>query len=166
MSQRHGPAVDVVPVRGDAELPAQGHLLDRERLVELVQVHFVAPPAGLLPHLPHGLFRGHHHQLGRDSRCGVRHDLREGLPPEPLRHLHRSHHDRRGAVVESGRIACCHRSSLLEDGRKGREGLSRGVAPRPLVRVHSHRPLLPRDFDRNDLLPKQPRIDGGDGAPV
>src|SRR5262245_3813777 len=67
VAESDGSAVDVVPARVDLQDAPERDLLDRERLVELVEIDVGVLPAGLLPHLPDRLLRRHHDPLGRHA---------------------------------------------------------------------------------------------------
>src|SRR6185503_19984446 len=54
MAESHGTPADVVLGGVQAEHPAERDLLDRKRLVELVQIDAVGRPARLLPEHAHG----------------------------------------------------------------------------------------------------------------
>src|SRR5579859_293030 len=169
MTNSHCAAVDVDLVGIQAELAHDTEGLNRESLIQFIEVDIFILPAGFLPNLANCPDRSHHDPFGFDAVGGLRDDADHGLGAQFFRTLRAGDDNRGGSIVDAGSVAGSHGAIFLEGRFQTAEDFDGGVFARAFVFVEDDRRrtfFLSGNFYGHDLRFEAALFDRGDGFAV
>src|SRR5579864_7090027 len=111
----------------EAKLAHHSECLNRESLVQLVEINVFILPTGLLPEFPHGPNGGHHDPGRIDTACSLRHDSHHRLRPQFFGFSSAGHDKGRGAIIHTRCVASSHGAIFLERRLEGAQNFDGGV---------------------------------------